>query len=203
LQQFKEFQSHFPETDASTTNTRFSMTLLKFQKKLPGLREKFCKWNVRKSHEKVKYLETFSLKNWQCLSQAKKKEHSLANCKGCVVRYSDIQALFPVKSAVLKGKAKDNPIFTAEDEAQTLNKSFTQVKPLQRDIINAAKTIYNKVESVFEKKFSTSFAEALSKVPELNLQNKSPNERRQERRNYYRKAKENVEKQMEKTAFLR
>ena len=199
VHQYNQFKSYFPE--GTGPENRFTISF-KFHKKLPGLREKINKWNPRKADEKSKYLETFSLKKWQLLVQARKQEHSLANCKGCAVRYVDTQAYFPVKSPVLKGKAKSNPVFAAETQVQNLNRT-PQIKPLQRDIKNIAKAIYDKVDSVFEKTFCTSFAQALSKVSELNLQHKTPNERRQDRRNYYRLSKENIEKQMEETAFLR
>jgi len=59
------------------------------------------------------------------------------------------------------------------------------------------------VAPVFEKQFNVSFAEALSKVPELKLQHKTSNEMRNGKRKHYRNSKENIEKQMEETAFLR
>ena len=77
------------------------------------------------------------------------------------------------------------------------------MKPLQKDVKSAAKVIYSKIDSVFEKCYNTSFAEALSKVPELDLQHKTSSEHRNERRNHYKQCKENIEKQMEETAFLR
>lgn len=200
-EQYKQYTNEFAEI----TQGNFNMDFTRFHKKLPNLREKFSKWNFRKKDEKLKFIEAFSRDSWRKLSFARKKEHTLANCRACAVRHSTEQAYFSsqVKSKVLKGKAKLNPVFTAHNEGEKLRNLIPVAKPLQRDIQNTAKAIYEKVAPAFEQTFDTSFAEALSKIPELNLQHKDKDERRKDRRNFYRKSKENVEKQMEDTAFLR
>ena len=119
------------------------------------------------------------------------------------MRYANVMGYFPVKSPLLKGKAKENPVFAADYEIQKLQQKAPQVKPQLKDITNTVKAIYEKVGSVFQKQFNTSFAEALSKVPELNLQHKTKNQKRKERRHHYRHSKEVIEKQMEETAFVR
>lgn len=198
-EQFKRFQGTF--TDCKEGN--FTVEFKKFQQNLPALRDTFNKWNCRKAEEKISFLETFSGDKWQKLSLSRKKEHSFSNCKGCAVRYANVLSYFPVKSSVLKGKAKANPVFNAEDEAKKLRGNEQVVKPTQKDIITTAKAIYDKVAPPFEKEFKTTLAEALSKIPELNLQLKTKNERRQDRRNCYKKFKENVENQAKETSFLR
>lgn len=170
---------------------------------MSALREKVNKWNVKKLEGKSKYLDAFSLKNWMSLTESRKKEHSLANCKGSAVRYCNVQAHLPVKSPLLKAKAMSNPVFIAGSAAQKLDNTTPPTKPLQKDIKTAAKEMYDKIDSVLEKRFKTSFAEALSKVTELNIQHKSKNDRRRERRNHYKQNKEHTEKQMKETAFLR
>ena len=93
--------------------------------------------------------------------------------------YAEVQAYFPVRSPLLKAKAKKNPVFAAESEAQKLKKTKSPlVKPLVKDISNTANAIYEKVDSEFQDRFNTSFAEGLSKVPKLNIQQATPNERR-------------------------
>lgn len=198
-EQFAEFNRIYTVgIDSSSSGDIKSICFQQFHKKLPGLREKIIKWNGRKLHEKEKFLETFSLKAWQQMSESKRREHCFTNCKGCTVRFCEIQAYFPVKSSFLIGKAMQNPVFTATKVNPT-----PQVKPLQRDIKNTAKAIYDKVDPLFQKQFGTSFAEALSKVPAIDLQYNTPNQLRNKRRQLYRKNKENIEKQMEETAFLR
>lgn len=203
LEQYKQFKTCFSSDDIGDA---FSIEFLQFHKKLPGLKQAFFKWNTRKTAEKSKYLDKFSQHNWQSLSDTRKKEHSFANCKGCAVRYmyAEVQAYFPVRSPLLKAKAKKNPVFAAESEAQKLKKTKSPlVKPLAKDISNTANAIYEKVDSEFQDRFNTSFAEGLSKVPKLNIQQATPNERRKKRRKLYKNSKENVEKQMEETALLR
>ncbi|XP_031553138.1 uncharacterized protein LOC116290271, partial [Actinia tenebrosa] len=198
-EQYNKFKSIFSSDDWE----RFSIDFIKFHKKLQALREKVNKWNVKKLEEKSKFLDTFSLKKWISLPEARKREHSLANCKGCAIRFSDIQAYFPVNSPQLKAKAKSNPVFAARSAAEKLYTKTPQTKPLKNDIKTAARDMYKAVDGVFEKRFNTSFAEALSKVTELNLQHKSKNERRKERRNHYKQNKDKIEQQMNDTAFLR
>lgn len=194
---FKEFSNTF-----GNCLEKFTVESLQFHKRLPGLRNAINKWNFRKAYEKQRYLETFSRKQWLSLSLSRQNEHSFTNCKGCAFRYSQVQALFPVKSAFLKGKAKENLAIIATGEVNRL-RGKQALKPTSTNIRNAAKAIYDKVSPLFEKTFNTSFAEGLSKVPGLDLQQKTVNEKRSDRRNQYRSTKENIEKQMEETAFLR
>ena len=198
----REQYDRFISTFSCNNEERFAIDFLKFQKKISALREKVSKWNVKKLEEKSKFMTTFSIKNWMSLSDSRRKEHSLANCKGCAVRYADIQAYFPVKSPLLKAKAKSNPVFVARTAAQEYY-TTPDPKPLQKDVKTAAKEIYKAIDCVFEKRFKTSFADALSKVTELNLQHKSKNDIRKERRNHYKQNKEHIENQMKETAFLR
>lgn len=135
----------------SDCREQFSIDFMKFHKKLPGLREAFHKWNFRKAGEKAKYLKTFSKTNLEKLSPNRKKEHCLSNCKDCAIRYGDIQAYFPVKSRVLKGKAKMNPVFAAESEARKMKDQVLINKPTNTNIRDVAKAIYNKVSPLFEK----------------------------------------------------
>lgn len=188
----------------SLVEENFNIDLAKFNKKLPSLKDAINKWNFRKMDEKKLYLDTFSTSNWEKLSPVRKSEHTFSNCKGCALRYADVQALFPVKSSVLKGKAYQNPVFSSENEAQKLRcNNGRVVKPSQREIKNTAKAMYNKLSPVFEQSYGMSFAEALSKLPGLDIQYKSKNDIRSDRRQHYRQFKENIEAQIEETAFIR
>ena len=143
-----------------------------------------------------------SLKQWKKLSEERKSEHRLANCRGCAVRYAAVQAFFPVKSQFLKGRIKSSPVLRTHNEAAKLKSP--RVKPKRSDVKKSAKAI----SPTFKNTFGTSFAVALASVPESQLQTKKiPNKDNQEkhkvRREQYRKAKENIEEQMKDTAFLR
>jgi len=198
-EEYSLFQSFFTETKEG----KLEVSPAHFSKHLPALKNAFNKWNTRKLHEKVKYLEHFSLKNWCALSSARKKEHTFLNCKGCSIRYSSIQALFPVRSARLKGKARLNPVFIANTEVDNLRADQPSIKPTQDDAKCAAKAIYDSIAPQFENIFKQSFAQALSKNTELNLQNKTQAQLRKERRKLYRRDKENMETHMKETSFLR
>ena len=136
------------------------------------------------------------------LSEPRKREHTFANCKSCSLRYADVQAIFPVRSAVLKGKALANPVFVAHDESQ--QKSTGNIlKPTQQLIKDSAKAIYDKVAPAFQKQYGVPLSEGLSKVTHLNLQYKTANDRRKDRRYHYSQVKINIENQMSETAFDR
>ena len=177
VEQYNKFKTHFSSESTGTAEDRFSIDFLKLHKRHPSLKEAIKKWNQGKADQKSKYLKTFSLENWLQLKENRKREHTFANCRGCAIRYAEIQAYFLVKSNMLKGKARLNPVFAAESEAQNLNRT-PEVKPLQKDIKNTAKIIYSKIDTVFQRCYKTTFAEALSKVPELNLQHKTSTEHR-------------------------
>jgi len=195
---FKKFQSTFEHC-----NDKFNIDFMQFNKRIQGLKDTFNKWNFRKADEKSTYISTFSLDSWAKLSVARKNEHSFSNCKGCAIRYMQVQSFFPVKSAFLKGKAKANPIFAAVGELTKLRSKEPSPKPTVTDIKSAAKAIYSKITPLFQKTFNVSFAEGLAKVSELQLQHKTINERRNDRRNHYRHSKNVIEQQIEETAFLR
>ena len=128
---------------------------------------------------------------------ALKTEHSFANCKGCYHRYPEVQALLPVKSNQFVGLAKENPFFIASKEAKIKPRKTGETKEI-------ARALYNKIDASFQKVCSTSFGEALTKLPELQLQKrKSPTEVKRERRAVYRSFRQKVEDEWEKTSLLR
>jgi hypothetical protein len=203
-EQYRQFNTNFNNKEDGKNN--FEINFTKYNTNLIKLRSIVRKWNFRKSNEKRQYLDTFSLKQWKKLSEERKSEHRLANCRGCAVRYAAVQAFFPVKSQFLKGRIKSSPVLRAHNEAAKLKSP--SVKPKRSDVKKSAKAIYEAISPTFKNTFGTSFAEALASVPESQLQTKKiPNKDNQEkhkvRREQYRKAKENIEEQMKDTAFLR
>lgn len=181
----------------------FEIDYSKFVKKLPSLKATINKWNFRLSDQKKKFMDTFSLKNWINLPTTRKREHSLNNCKSCAVRFTEVQSYFPVKSRGLKGKAMNNPVFAASQVAQSLRGTVRKTVPSKQDAKSTAEAWFNTLAPSFQDKYNIPLAEALSKVPGLNLQNKTQNQIRENRRQHYRKTKESIEKQMEETAFIR
>jgi hypothetical protein len=105
-----------------------------FAKKLPLLRDIIKNWSPRDYHNRKRYLDVFSLENWKKLSDTKKQEHSFMNCRGCAVRFSGTQALFPVKSTFHKSKALTNPVFPAINETNRVKPNNSGLKPSQKDI---------------------------------------------------------------------
>ena len=86
--------------------------------------------------------------------------------------------------------AKENPVYVADH--------IPQQKPGKlKDI---TKNIYNSVNRSFEKSCGLGFAEAQTKVPELKLSlRQDQNERKNERRQNYRKIKTVIENKWKKS----
>ena len=179
----------------------FTIPYIMFTKKLPLLKDVIKKWSPRDYQNRKRYLNVFSLDNWKKLSDIKKQEHSFANRRGCAVRFSGTQALFPSTSARYKSKALENPIYAAINEGSKAIPN--SLKPSQKEMKLAVKNFYEKTSPIFEKTYNASLGECLSKVPELNIQHQTKNEIRKKRQNQYREAKQNVENQMQETAILR
>ena len=194
-EQFRLFEETFKDLGEQTLNYKG------FVKKLPALQEKFNKWSSKKLDLKAKYMNVFSLLHWKQLPTARKREHTMSNCKSCNVRHSETLALFPVNSNI-RGKALKNLVFAASQVNNSLRGAAGKVSSTQREIKSAARSIYNTIASSFHQTYNVPLAEALSKVSELNLQNKTKSDL-QEVRQHYRATKESVEKQMEETAFAR
>ena len=173
----------------------FLIEFTKFRKKLPQLRDFFKSWNPQQKVEKEKYLNHFSPESRSQLPPERKKEHRLADCTGCQKRDAEFQAFFPVRSKQFKGKTNKENIFSKSNNIKIPSVPLKRRQPCsQTDVRKIAKGLYDRVNSAFEKICKISFATAMTKVPELELQRKkSPNELRKARRARYRKVKSNIE----------
>lgn len=174
-----------------------------FCKRFPSLDNAIKKWNSRRKADKERYFLEFSTERWATLSQARKREHSFSNCKACYQRYAEIQALFPVRSPLLKGKGRENPFNAAAEVNSSIGKGACK-KPGKTAAINAAREVFNKLGPTFEKWSGVPFGEALSKVPEANIEmKKSKREKKKIRRKLLADVKDDVEAQWNKTSLQR
>ena len=79
------------------------------------------------------------------------------------------------------------------------NKGNKTIKPTQKAIKAVVKHIYSKIDAPFQKVFKVSFAEAQTKVAELNLQTKKIRpEKKRERRQRPRQEKQKVQEKWSK-----
>ena len=114
---------------------------------------------------------------------------------GCQKGDAEFQALFPVRSKQFKGKTNKENIFSKSNNIKIPSVPLKRRQACsQTDFKKIATCLYYRVNSAFEKICEVSFATAMTKVPELELQKKkSPNELRKTRRDRYRKVKSNIE----------
>ena len=136
------------------------------------------------SKARAQYQDTFSMVNWKALNRAQKKQHTLSNCGGCQVHYYAIHNFFP------SGEAFKTRKLLKEALIESGVKTQSKAKPTQEAIKTAVKHIYSKVNGHFEKIFKISFAEAQTKVKELQLQKKKDAiEKKRQRRGRARQEK--------------
>ena len=120
----------------------------------------------------------------------------MSNCSACQVHHFDFQSLFPTTTA---GKCKPQTLIR-QALMESENKGNKTIKPTQKAIkaaIKAAvKHIYSNIDAPFQNVFKVSFAEAQTKVAELELQTKkSRTEKKCERRQRARQEKQKVQEE--------
>ena len=90
----------------------------------------------------------------------------MSNCDACQVHHFAMQSFFPNGAKLKPQKLVQNVL------AENASKANSKVKPTQKDIKSAVKHIYSQIDAPFQKVFKVSFAEAQTKVSELELQKK-------------------------------
>lgn len=206
--QTRQMQERFDRFSVvfATCKENFAIDFKSFRKVLPDLRKKFSGWNRRKMHERNQYTGAFNIESWNALSLAQQGEHTLQDCKACRNRFSNIQSLFPVKAIRFIGSThKEKSLSSAiEEVVQDFQSPFNKPKGTQRQAVAKARDIYKQLDPFFHKDYGVYFSKAFSKCNELNLgAKKSKAEKKRERRNQYRRAKQNTEEQWESTSLMR
>lgn len=101
----------------------------------------------------------------------------------------------------MKNKSKSNPFSVTENTARQVLGENNLSKTKARD---SARELYTRIDSAFQSVCGMTFGQALTQVPEANLQTKQTiNERKAIRRNILRKNKENIESEWMKTSVER
>ena len=126
----------------------FPLDFKRYQEIFPPPGEKFSWWNYRKIAEHNQYTAAFNIKAWKELSAAMQIEHTFNDCKACQLKFSNIQALFPVKSNRFLNVQKENRLNAANkvfevrlpDQARNWNTTL-------REAGEAAKSFLRPVES--------------------------------------------------------
>lgn len=163
----------------------FAVERSTYVKKSKAIYSSFRKMN---SKARAQYQDTFSMVNWKALNTAQKKQHTLSNCGGCQVHYYAIHNFFP------SGETFKTRKLLKEALIESGVKTQSKVKPTQKAIKTAVKHIYSKVNGHFEKIFKISFAEAQTKVKELQLQKKKDAiEKKRQRRGRARQEKNKIQ----------
>ena len=147
-----------------SARARLSVEKNLYMKKARIVYDFFRKMNSR---NRTEYLEYFSFANWKTLPESQKAEHTVSNCDGCRVHHFAIQSLFP-NTAKFRPQKLIKGALTEVKAGETGN---GMIKPTQKAIKSAVKHIYSKIDPPFQKIFKVSFAEAQTKVSELELQN--------------------------------
>lgn len=153
---------HYRETLSESAQSTFAVDKSTYMKKARIIYHSFRKMNSRSRTEYFKY---FSLANWNGLPDSQKSEHIIRTVMPA--KYFAFQSLFPNTVRFKPQK------LVQEALVENGNVGNNKVEPTQKAIKTAAKYIYLKINGHFQKTgFNVSFAEAQTKVSELELQQK-------------------------------
>ena len=117
---------------------------------------------------------------------AKKREHSLVNCKACYHYFPEVTSFYPVNSTKAKIDSKENPFNVAQDFKPRANLAAT--------LKDATQKINNVLSPSFQSVYQITFAEAMAKYSRTGLRMKcTKQKRKQETRDSHRNAKNQIE----------
>ena len=149
---------NYQETLGESAQSIFAVDKSTYMKKARIIYDSFRKMNAGSPTEYLKY---FSLANWNGLPDSQKSEHIIRTVMPA--KYFAFQSLFPNTVRFKPQK------LVQEALVENGNVGNNKVKPTQKAITSAAKHIYLKINGHFQKTFNVSFAEAQTKVSELEL----------------------------------
>ena len=119
----------------------------------------------------------------------------MLNCDACRVHHFAMQSRFP-NTVKLRPQKLIKDVLS---EVKTGKTGDSMVRPTQKSIKSAIRHIYSKIDPPFQKVFKVSFAEAQTKVSELELQQKKNKiEKKCKRRQWARQEKKKVEQEWSK-----
>ena len=132
-EQYTLFNSEFSEAGTN----KFYIDFASYHKKLPNIREKFSGCNSRKKEEKVKFLSTFSREQWRKLPVARKKEHSLVNCKVRAVKHITELAYYSSQNQAQKLRGTAPTVSQNRRTSEIVQKKFMRnlSQFIKRDLI--------------------------------------------------------------------
>ena len=98
-QQYDTFHKHY---------SNFIIIYKTFKENFPKIVANIRSIGKRRPKTKETVLNTFSLKEWENLTETQKEKHSVENCSGCLKSktYSNVLKQFPVKGNSYKKKAE-------------------------------------------------------------------------------------------------
>ena len=183
------FEEHYKEN--------FQVSQKTFSKRSAILVNTFNNW--KNVEDKSKYIKHYSNDSWLKLLAYQKEAHYSTNCRACEVYHNSMQDLFPSRCNRTKKLSLTN-LATSEIEKQK------KVKPTLRAMKETVRNVIDTINKPFKDIFNTDFTEALVKVPELKLQEKTSRaEIKKERRQSINKQKKTIEEHwtaMDITTFL-
>lgn len=142
--------------------------------------------------KRVEYTSTFSSEKWKALPDSEKDEHTLSNCKACLIRYDQLQTVFPGKPMYIL--PQPTPLIILPDE-ENLGKA--KERKLGRKVLQ-------ELNSVWEDKFEHPITNVIPKLmPETNLTQKvSKSQRRIQNRKQKRQFVQEVNQHFAQNATM-
>ena len=139
---------------------------------------------MRSPEKRQSYIETFSIENWEKLSQFAKEKHRLSSCLECALKQTDLQQAFPGPTF------KPIQNFTSDVESLSLNTTASQL----------TQHVLSELQPVYEKAYGMSFTRAVSECVGSGLQQKPTKvERRRGKRKIQQEVRDHINGQMRAT----
>ena len=133
----------------------------------------FSKWSGR--DKKAKYIDTFSVENWEKLSAYNKRRHTLSNCKECFLQYKEHQETFP-------GPVYQPTITLAMNVKTLVENNSSMNVPMA----TTTQQILSEIEPVYQGAYGHSFTESLTKYPKSGIQIKTTDAQRKKLNGRYK-----------------
>ena len=180
---YKSFKEQFSEC-------RFDMTERHFHRKSQDLHNHLRKIKWRSSPLKSKYLEHFSVENWQKLDTNEKLSHTLNVCYACSENHREVLDFIPKVRSNVSRKDK-RPVPIAIPSIPTPDSAKQKTPKYQ---IQVAAGAFRELSETWEATYQTPFTEVIRKVPEAKLTpRKSKVEKQKSKRDIVRKCKKGLE----------
>ena len=154
-----------------------------FERNRKKISSMFIKWRNR--DKRMEYIQAFSTEKWKKLAWSTQERHTLQKCKECTIIHTALQNSFPGQ----KMGSQDN-----------LSNKIGNIIQQEQNKHTATRAILSELQPIYEQTYGQSFIEALTELPDSQVQPKeNAVDRRRRKRQVQRDCKQQMENQLKQT----